>query len=811
MIFPRRAAYIIPRPAVMAQQENDPMLYCPKCQQLEATTPQKHDDGTVTYLCKKCGGVIPLRRDLRPGEVVAGFQIEEELGRGAMGIVYQAKQTNLDREVAIKILSDDSASDEVYVERFFREARAAASLSHPNVVQAYDAGVTDDGIYYFVMEKITGENLERVLNNVGPLNIPQALDVFISVANALSYAWTRNQLSHGDIKPENIIMRLNGKVKIADFGLARRAKDPELADEDIRATPAYAPPEIIRGDKDVPGFKSDMYSFGATAYHILIGHEPFVGTDPMKVCDMQLAEVQTPLYKLNPNIPRRLSDLVDALMMKDPAERPAAWSDVVDELKSIRQEIGGAASAAPEKKTGTGRVSAPRTKGKVPVKVIAIAAVILVVVVAVVIAAVVSSKPNGPGGDVPSVTDKPSISANPSSSQASNSGSATVRDEAFFQARWKLIQEESKDSGLELKQVEQFVTEAGKMAPKEAVVALESLRTAERQTRALTLRNELLDQAAAFKAEDAKDLDFDKLDDLYRSALSRRDELKKLDAELTEHIFLPEQQKTVDAYVKLLADLQLAVSLGGEISIGQKTEQDAAPEKTKPSTAEPEPKKTEPKKTESAAPGSGSADENAAGTVKDSKLLLNYLLLLDCLPNTIEDESERADAMRMLNELLSDKAFTDEIPRRNCIGIRKFLALNSAPLLPYLAADAAVLRGMKLFPHAYPDSVLEDITDSTFRLKVPDQKASIFQKVAWSKLRKDEGEDRIVVTLINSPQLAKLSEDFREYLYARAIFLGVDPDLLKKRYDRTSGLSAEKREEFARIAGFFEKSVLDEE
>ena len=206
------------------------MLYCPKCQHLEPTATQRHDDGTVTYVCKNCGGHIPLRRDLKPGEIVAGFKIEEELGRGAMGIVYQARQTNLDREVAIKILSDDSASDEVYVERFFREARAAASLSHPNVVQAYDAGVTDDGIYYFVMEKVTGENLDLVLNNVGPLNIPQALDVFISVANALSYAWTRNQLSHGDIKPENIIMRLNGKVKLADFGLARRAKDPELAD-----------------------------------------------------------------------------------------------------------------------------------------------------------------------------------------------------------------------------------------------------------------------------------------------------------------------------------------------------------------------------------------------------------------------------------------------------------------------------------------------------------------------------------------------------------------------------------------------------
>ena len=791
------------------------MLFCPKCQQLEATTPQKHDDGTVTYLCKKCGGVIPLRRDLRPGEVVAGFEIEEELGRGAMGIVYQARQTNLDREVAIKILSDDSASDEVYVERFFREARAAASLSHPNVVQAYDAGVTDDGIYYFVMEKITGENLELVLNNVGPLNIPQALDVFISVANALSYAWTRNQLSHGDIKPENIIMRLNGKVKLADFGLARRAKDPELADEDIRATPAYAPPEIIRGDKDVPGFKSDMYSFGATAYHILIGHEPFVGTDPMKVCEMQLSEVQTPLHKLNPNIPRRLSDLVDALMMKDPADRPDAWSDVVDELKDIRREIGGSVSA-PGNKAGTGRVAVPRTKEKIPVKFIAVAAAILLAVVAVAIAFGMKSKSGGRGGDDPSASDTPSGPAEPVSVPADKPGSAPVRDEAFYQARWKMIQAESKDSGLELKQVEKFVTEAGKLAPPEAVAALESLRASEKQSRALTLRNELLDRAASFKPEDAKKMDFDGLDTLYQSVLSKRDELKKLDAELSEHIFLPEQQKTVDAYVKRLADLQLAMSLGGEIETGTKPEQSAGKEPAKPETETTDPKQNtpeqnRPEQNKPDEPTKENAAGTATGTVKDSKLLLNYLLLLDCLPNAVRDESERADALRMLNDLLADKAFTDEIPRKNCLGIRRFLVLNSAPLLPYLSADLNVLRGMKLFPRAYPDSVLDDIKDNTFRMKVPDPVASITQQVSWGKLRKDEGEDRIVVTLINSPLLAKLSEEFQEYLFVRAFFLGVDPDLLKKRYDRSSGLSAAKKAELDRIAGFFEKSVLDEE
>ena len=789
------------------------MLFCPKCQQLEPTTPQKHDDGTVTYLCRKCGGVIPLRCELQPGEVVAGFQIEEEIGRGAMGIVYQAKQTNLDREVAIKILSDDSASDELYVERFFREARAAASLSHPNVVQAYDAGVTDDGIYYFVMEKITGENLERVLNNVGPLNIPQALDVFISVANALSYAWTRNQLSHGDIKPENIIMRLNGKVKLADFGLARRAKDPELADEDIRATPAYAPPEIINGDKDVPGFKSDMYSFGATAYHILIGHEPFVGEDPMKVCAMQLSDIQTPLCELNPNIPKRLSDLVDTLMMKAPADRPESWSDVVVELKAIRREIevSDSASEDPSEQDPSGetdRVSVSPLHGKFPVAAVVAAVVLLLVVIAVVVVFSMRSKSGG-SGDVPSAPGSSSVPAGPASASV-KPGSAPVRDEAFYQARWKMIQEESKDSGLELPQVEKFVREAGAKAPAEAVSVLESMRAAEKQTRALILRNELLDQAAAFKPEEAKELDSDSLNKLCMSVMSKRDELKRLDASLSEHVFLPEHQKQIDAYVKQLADLHLAVSLGGEIAIGTKTEPDETDTKTKPEQ-DNDPVVTEPVKKDAADSDPGTKEESIAGKVEDSKLALNYVLLLDCLPNTIEDESERADALRLLNELLADKAFTDEIPRKNCLGIRKFLVLNQQSLLPYLVADESALRGMKLFPHAYPDSILEAITESTFRLKVPDQKASIIQRVPWCILSRDEGEDRIIVTLFNSPQLAKLSEEFRENLFVRAIFLGVDPEMLKKRFERASGLSAGKVEELGRIAGFFQKSVFDED
>ena len=774
------------------------MLYCPKCQHLEATTTQRHDDGTVTYICRNCGGYIPLRRDLKPGEIVAGFKIEEELGRGAMGIVYQARQTNLDREVAIKILSDDSASDEVYVERFFREARAAASLSHPNVVQAYDAGVTDDGIYYFVMEKVTGENLDRVLNNVGPLNIPQALDVFISVAGALAYAWTRNQLSHGDIKPENIIMRLNGKVKLADFGLARRAKDPVLAEEDIRATPAYAPPEIIQDDKSVPGFKSDMYSFGATAYHILIGHEPFRDPDPMKVCNMQLTEVQTPLSELNPNIPQRLSDLVDSLMQKDPEDRPETWNDVIDELKAIRDDL--QPETAPDSAGAEDEIDAQddlslspdepsgsRTK-LVVILISAIAAVILLTVLGV--SSLLKSKdpqmwPSGPGG-----FDSPS-----------GGQDVQVRDSAFFQARWKKMKDTAGKNGLSVTQVEKFVSEAGDLAPDEAIRMLAALRREVEavQSRVLILRNELMDEVFAFDADKLGKLDPDQLDAMIQSVLDRFAELKRLDAAQPEHLFLPEQQKMVEAYLKKLTALQVSSSGGGK-GAAESAGKDAS---AKTAVSDGKSGQGETK--------SGGAEADADGAVKDSKLTLNYLLLLDSLPDTINDESGRAAAMRLLNDLLADKDFTDDVPRKNCIGIRKFLVLNQQPILPYLVSDKNVLRGLKLFPNSYPDSVLDDITDSTFRLKVPNEKASIIQKVSWSKLRNAEREDRLIVTLINSPQLAKCSAGFREYLFIRALFLGVDPEMLKKRYDRSSGLSAAKRNELYRTAEFFQNPEEEEE
>ena len=780
------------------------MLFCPHCQQLEPTTHETRENGSVAYRCQKCGGDIPLRRDLRPGEIVAGFEIEEELGRGAMGIVYQARQTNLDREVAIKILSDDSASDEVYVERFFREARAAASLSHPNVVQAYDAGVTADGIYYFVMEKITGENLELVLKNVGPLNVSQALDVFLSVANALAYAWSRNQLSHGDIKPENIIMRLNGKVKLADFGLARRAKDPELAEEDIRATPAYAPPEIINGDKNVPGFKSDMYSFGATAYHILIGHEPFVDADPMKVCSMQLTEVQTPLCELNPNIPRRLSDLVDALMEKDPENRPACWEDVVSELQAIRDAI----------EDGTELHRSRRAKDGSEKKALPSAAVVGLVAAGVLALALIaggavyfarhgaSRPPVGLQEPTPSRQDSPPGNV----TVPSKTEPAEVRDEAYFLAKWQAIQKDFSGSEPDLKRVEAFVAEAGHLAPAESVKLLQSLHALldpdQTTNRVLMLRNSLLDRAGAFKAEEAEEMDFFAVADLCETVKKQIDELKTLDASLKEHLLQPEQLKTIEAYyaklAALLVDKSLTSPTGGETEPDEPATPSPA-EQTGAATDEPD-----------LPPGVVTRPARSQNDLKspDDLVRAEAKRVLSQLNGAIANESERPVLIRSLNALLADPAFTDEALRKDCIDARRFLVLNQSALLPYLTSNQATMKGMVLFPKSNPDSRLEDISDGTFRLRIVNRNGSITQRLKWSDIRREEGEDAIVVTLINSSQLQKLSPEFREFLFVRALFYGVKPEALRARYDRASGLPAEKRDELYRTAELFKEQPL---
>ncbi|MCF6176627.1 MAG: protein kinase [Victivallaceae bacterium] len=306
-------------------------LYCEKCK-IAVTF---EDNGSGQLICPECGHEVD-RASMPPGTVIQGFKIDYEIGRGTSGAVYKAKQLNLDRNIALKVLHHEVSTDDEFVERFFREARAAASLSSPYIVQAIDAGAADGGIYYFAMELIEGENLEEEIARSNGLAPERGLEVALIVARGMEYAWDRKELTHGDIKPENILVNRRGEAKLADLGLAKIGND---ASEELMATPMYAPPEVISGEVEKVGMTSDIYSFGATAYHMFAGHPPFQEDDSEKVMDMHLYEHHDSLSDSGDFFSQELSDLIDQMLEKDCHNRPASWHDIVKSLENIYKKL----------------------------------------------------------------------------------------------------------------------------------------------------------------------------------------------------------------------------------------------------------------------------------------------------------------------------------------------------------------------------------------------------------------------------------------------------------------------------------------
>lgn len=268
------------------------------------------------------------------GTVLAGYRIESELGRGNNGVVYLARQKSLDREVALKVLLPELAAEPGYVTSFLREARLAARLDHPNIVQAYDAGPTPEGYYYFAMELVIGPSLEDVRRNTPEkLTFDLIFHLSIELADALEYAWSIHHMTHGDIKPGNLLIsQETGGLKLADLGLARVSGSK--SGEDIMATPLYAAPEVIRGEKSDFGVRSDLYSFGVMLYELLCGSPPFVGS-PEKVLEQHLYSTPQPLLTRNPDLDPKLVAFVEKLMDKDPEKRPASWAEVREFFSSM--------------------------------------------------------------------------------------------------------------------------------------------------------------------------------------------------------------------------------------------------------------------------------------------------------------------------------------------------------------------------------------------------------------------------------------------------------------------------------------------
>src|SRR5215207_6020576 len=274
---------------------------------------------------------------------IPGYTLLGKLGKGAMATVYKAKQNSLDRIVAVKVLPKRSSDNIEFVERFYKEGKAAARLSHNNIVQAIDVGSTPDAYHFFVMEYVEGKTLYDIMQPapVGEgraFTEPEALDVMIQIADALHHAHQRG-LIHRDVKPKNILLTPQGVAKLTDLGLARATDDKDAAESEAGkayGTPYYISPEQIRGDVDID-FRADIYSLGATMYHLVTGKPPFDGETPSAVMHKHLKQPLTPADHVNTSLSAGIGEIIDVAMAKDRDERYRTTEEMLEDLELVRQ------------------------------------------------------------------------------------------------------------------------------------------------------------------------------------------------------------------------------------------------------------------------------------------------------------------------------------------------------------------------------------------------------------------------------------------------------------------------------------------
>ncbi len=302
----------------------------------------------------------PLDEDESPE--IDGYEIRQKLGEGGMGCVWLARQTSLDRLVAIKILPFAFSRNKKLVERFRREALATAKLNHPNIVSAIDVGVQERAdrpdLYYFVIEYVDGQSLDEILARAGRIEPFRAAQMTREVAVGLEHAWSEAGIVHRDIKPGNILITRGGDIKLTDLGLARsRCESAALTTAGLAiGTPHYASPEQALGRSDVDT-RSDIYALGATLFHMLTGRPVFEGDSAAAVMVRHINEDAPACTDVNPKVPRELDAIVARMMQRDPAlryqtpgelrtdierfisgERPLAYTQVLD----AQERVGGA-------------------------------------------------------------------------------------------------------------------------------------------------------------------------------------------------------------------------------------------------------------------------------------------------------------------------------------------------------------------------------------------------------------------------------------------------------------------------------------
>ena len=290
-----------------------------------------------------------------PAEL-GGYEILKQLGKGGMGAVYLARQMSLDRAVALKVMNEQWANDPVFIARFVREAYAAAQLTHHNVVQIYDIG-QDSNINYFSMEFVEGKSLGDILKKTGKVPTLEAVGYIVQAARGLKFAHDRGMV-HRDIKPDNLMLNVEGIVKVADLGLVKTrgmsadddappsaigelSKPGSILKEMPNVTnvgtamgsPSYMAPEQCRDASSVD-LRADVYSLGCSLYAMLCGRAPFTGATAVEVISKHLNEPPPPLQKILPSAPRELAEIVDKTLKKEPGDRYQDMDEFIDALKA---------------------------------------------------------------------------------------------------------------------------------------------------------------------------------------------------------------------------------------------------------------------------------------------------------------------------------------------------------------------------------------------------------------------------------------------------------------------------------------------
>jgi serine/threonine-protein kinase len=331
------------------------------------------------------------------GQLIADrYELEELVGTGGMSSVFRARDTLLERRVALKILHEQYTRDESYVERFRREARAVAQLSHPNIVTVIDRG-EHEGRQFIVFEFVAGQNLKELIREQGPLPVREAIGLALQVARALAFAHQQGVV-HRDVKPQNVLLNGDGRAKVTDFGIARSLDGQGMTQTGtVLGTSDYIAPEQARGAPVEP--QTDVYSLAIVLYELLTGEVPFSGDNFVAVAMRHVNEPPPHVVDKRPDVPLRLDDALQRAMAKDARDRFRSMDEFVAELEACLAAVGDARE--PEDPTmilPAPPLPAPprarRRRSRWP----AIVAAVLVAVIAAVAAAIVLSRSDGGGG-----------------------------------------------------------------------------------------------------------------------------------------------------------------------------------------------------------------------------------------------------------------------------------------------------------------------------------------------------------------------------------------------------------------------------